>query len=421
MKSLRFVLFLARPFIQISDWPFIAVMRPKCLFGLCGNNHGSLVKTRSVSRRYRESRIVTITITVVILIAGLVVGQAPVAAELSLVDRIDQAMVSHYPSDEPGASVLVARNGEVVFRGAYGLASVELQVPVRPDLVFGLASVTKLFTAVAAMMLVDEGALRLEDRVIDYIPTLTKTGGVTIAHLLSHTSGMTGPISTNPSYRIEYIHRKITPEELIASYADFALEFTPGERFKYSNEGIATLARIVEIVSKQSWEAFLQERIFEPAGMKSTYYGGHYRIIPMSVSGYTKGDSGWRQANPTSFTRGFGMGGLFSTVDDLFVWYKALLAGRLVKPATLEAMFTPFPLNGGGYSRHGFGFVVADRDGHKIISHGGSHTGISTFIALLPDDGIFVTVLTNRSVRERRARDDVMAIIDILLEKPGCW
>ena len=84
-------------------------------------------------------------------------------------------------------------------------------------------------------------------------------------------------------------------------------------------------------------------------------------------------------------------------------------------------MFTPFPLNGGGYSRHGFGFVVADRDGHKFISHGGSHTGISTFIALLPDDGIFVTVLTNRSVRERRARDDVMAIIDILLEKPGCW
>jgi CubicO group peptidase (beta-lactamase class C family) len=266
------------------------------------------------------------------------------------------------------------------------------------------------------MMLAEQGELRLDDEVIDYLPNLTKTDGATIAHLLSHTSGMTGPIASTPGYREENIHREITSVDLIASYADFPLDFLPGERFQYSNEGVATLARIVEIVSNQSWEAFLQERIFKPAGMTSTYYGGHNRTIPRVVSSYTHDGTDWRRARASSYTRGFGMGGLFSNVDDLFAWHNTLLAGQLVQPETLKAMFTPFELNGGGYSRHGFGFIVTELQGRKVVGHGGSHFGWSTFIALVPNDGIFVTVLTNRTARERRARDDALAIIGMLLD-----
>ncbi len=369
-----------------------------------------------MSRRYHNCHTSKITVTAIVLIAASTASQVLNAAERGLTQHIDEVMASNYPKDEPGAVVLAAHNGEVVFRGAYGLASLELQVPIRPEMVFSLASITKLFTAVAAMILVEDGTLRLDDEVIDYLPHLTRTEGVTIAHLLSHTSGMTGPISSTPGYREKNLHLEITPEDLIASYADFPLKFPPGERFQYSNEGIATLARIIELASKQSWEAFLKERIFGPAGMQSTYYGGHYRIIPGAVTAYVNPGNAWRGAQPSSYTNGFGLGGLFSTVDDLLAWHNALLAGRLVKAETLEAMFTPFELNGGGHSRHGFGFVIAEFQGRKFVAHGGSHIGWSTVVALLPDDGIFVAVLTNRSTRDHKARDDAQAIIALLLD-----
>ncbi len=354
------------------------------------------------------------TVPVIVALIACAAGQAGSAADLA--ERIDGVMSSRYLADEPGAVALVALDGEVVFRRAYGLASVELGVPVRPEMTFALASVTKLHTAVAAMMLVEEGALRLDDEVVDYLPGLSHSEGATIAHLLSHTSGLTGPIAEIPGYREENIHRAISPEDLIASYEDYPLLFAPGERFRYSNEGSATLARIVELVSGQSWEQFLQQRIFDPVGMNSTYFAGHNLIIPMAVTGYTKHDSGWKRARPSSFTRGWGMGALFSTVDDQFAWHNALLAGRLVKPETLDAMFTAFPLNDGGHSRHGLGFVVSEIEGRRFAGHGGGHFGWSTFLAILPDDGIFVTVLTNRSPQQRRARHDAMAIIELLLD-----
>ena len=351
-----------------------------------------------------------------ILLVGFCTLQQATAASDNLSDRVHRLMSAHYPADQPGASVLVARDDQIIFRRAYGLASLELQVPVSPEMVFGLASVTKLFTAVAAMMLVEDGRLQLDDEVMDYLPVLDRTEGVTIAHLLSHTSGLTGPVTEIPGYRDEHFHREITSGELIASYADYPLKFKPGEQFRYSNEGTATLARIIEITSGQSWEAFLKERIFQPAGMSSTFYAGHNRIIPLSVSRYTKHEQEWKQAGAASFTRGFGMGALFSTVDDLFSFYRALISGRLVKAQTLETMLTPFPLKGDGVSRHGFGFVVTNVHGHRLAGHGGSFSGISTFLVFLPDDGIFVTVLTNRTPGEHTARDDAMAIIRLMLK-----
>ena len=113
------------------------------------------------------------------------------------------------------------------------------------------------------------------------------------------------------------------------------------------------------------------------------------------------------------------MGALFSNVDDLFVWYQALVSGQLVNTNTLATMLTPYPLNSGGQSRHGFGFVVNEVDGHKLAGHGGSHAGWNTFLLFLPDDGIFVAVLTNRSSEDGRARQDAMGIVRLMLEDRG--
>lgn len=354
------------------------------------------------------------TIAVALLLAVCLATHSTVASEGDVATRIDQIMASRYPADAPGAVVLAARRGEVVLRRAYGLANLELQVPVQPDMVFGLASVTKVFTAVAALQLVDRGKLRLDDEVVDYLPNLTNTTGVTIAHLLSHTSGMTGPAAEVPGYREEHIHRPVTPEDLVATYSEFPLLFEPGERFKYSNEGMATLARIVEIAAEQSWEDFLRQHIFEPAGMRSTYYGGHRRIIPQAVTGYTREGDGWRQARQVSLTRGFGMGGLFSTVDDLFAFHSALVAGSLVKRQTLEAMLTPYPLSDGGHSRYGYGFVVGDRSGNRFVGHGGALPGMSTFVGILPDQEVFVAVLTSRTPRPLPAREAAERVLDVL-------
>lgn len=344
--------------------------------------------------------------------------QADTSAVGTLAGRIDHAMSARFTPDRPGAAVLAARNGEVILRQGYGLASVELSVPVDPQMNFGLASVTKLFTAVAAMLLVEDGKLRLDDEIVSYLPQLVHARGVTIANLLSHTSGITGPITEVPGYRDENLSREITPEALIESYVEFPLKFPPGERSMYSNEGVATLARIVEIVSGQAWEDFLKERIFVPAGMPSTFYAGHDRIIPKAVTGYTETPNGWTRARYTSFTRGFGMGALFSNVDDLYAFYQALVSGRLIKADTLSAMLTPFKLNDGSVGRHGFGFAIMDWQGHKAAVHGGEHAGWNSFFVFLPDDGIFVTVLTNRTPGERKAMQDALEIVDLMLAEP---
>ncbi|MEJ8569264.1 serine hydrolase domain-containing protein [Elongatibacter sediminis] len=367
--------------------------------------------------RKAGNHITAIRLCAVLLLVSLTL---PVGADSGqqAVDRIGQIMSARYPPGEPGAALLVARDDEVVFRGAFGLASMELGVPVTPEMVFGLASITKLFTALGAMMLVEEGALELDDEVVEFLPELEKTKGVTIAHLLSHTSGMTGPVSEIPGYPADNFHRAITSRELIESYAPYELKFQPGTQFQYSNEGVATLARIIEIVSGQTWEEFLQERIFRPVGMTSTHYAGHDRIIPMSVTGYTEHEEEWKRARYTSFTRGFGMGALFSNVDDLYAWYEALLSGRLVSTETLAAMLTPYPLTGGGHSRHGLGFVVTFANGHKLVGHGGSHIGWSTFLMFVPDEKIFITVLTNSSSDNGRARRDALDILRVLLAPP---
>jgi CubicO group peptidase (beta-lactamase class C family) len=150
--------------------------------------------------------------------------------------------------------------------------------------------------------------------------------------------------------------------------------------------------------------------------MTSTVYAGHDRIIPMAVTGYTETPDGWMRARYTSFTRGFGMGGLFSNVDDLYAFYQALISGRLVKPGTLEAMLTPFTLKDGSAGRHGFGFAVIERQGHKAAAHGGEHAGWNSFVVFLPGRGIFVTVLTNRTPGEHKVMHDAMEIVDLVLE-----
>lgn len=311
-----------------------------------------------------------------------------------LADRLDEQFRRAFPPNEPGAAVLVAKGGEVVFRKGYGLASVELGVPVDPANAFCFASLTKPFTAAAVLALVDDGKLALADPASRYLPDLEIDPRVTIEHLLGHGSGIPD-FSTDPGWERD-LHAEISPEELCAAAKARPLSFEPGSQFAYANVNYALLARIVAVVSGLPWERYLAERIFAPAGMTDTRYGGHDRIVPRLVTGYTNGPDGWRRSRALSLSRGYGLGGLCGTVDDLARFCAALDGGALLKPETIARMQTPRTLADGEASPYALGWYVRDVRGRRFVFHGGAIFGWRAMLARIPADGVVCAVLTNR-------------------------
>lgn len=311
-----------------------------------------------------------------------------------LVERLDVLLEANYPSEEPGAAVLAKVQGETILRKGYGLASLELKVPMTPENTFCLASVTKPFTATAIMVLVDEGEISLEDPVRDYLP-LVHGDGIQIRHLLSHTSALPD-LPTIEGFTMDLVHRPYSSAELAGALENAKPSGPPGRQYQYCNANYALLGRIVELVSGKSWEKFLKEKIFEPAGMTSTFDGGHMRVLPRSATGYSLENGTWKRAAFLSYSRGFGLGGLFSCVDDLALWEDALARGKIVKPETLEKMYTPFGLDGGGQGNYGLGWIISTSRGRKRVEHSGGIFGWKTHVLKMPEERIFVAILTNR-------------------------
>ena len=182
---------------------------------------------------------------------------------------IDSMLTALYPAAEPGAAILVARDGQVLMRKAYGAASVELGVPLRPEHVFRLGSITKQFTAVALLMLVDEGKVALDDEITRFFPDYPTHGHrITVEHLLTHTSGIQS-YTGMPAY-VAGMRRDLTTDQLIEMFRDQPMEFAPGERWNYNNSGYALLGAIIEKASGMPYADFLRTRIFEPLGMRSS-------------------------------------------------------------------------------------------------------------------------------------------------------
>ena len=334
----------------------------------------------------------------------------PVAAD------IDKALTALYPSDQPGAAALLSRHGEIILRRGYGLASLELSVPMRPEMSFCIASITKTITAVGTLRLVQEGQVDLEDEVNDYLPTLNCAADVQIGHLLSHTSGIPS-FGSVENYMEDLIHTEVAPDDLIAVVSDLESLFAPGSQFRYSNPNYAILARITELVSESSWEDFLSERVFTPAAMTSTYYGRHRRVVPNAATPYAKTDAGWERSEFLSYTRGYGLGGLFSTVDDLHAFYRALRSGTLLDQDTLDVTFTRFELDDGSKGAYGLGFAISVNGGRKIVHHSGGIFGWTANMAFLPEEDIFAAVLTNHQAPGNDPRRAVKSMIDRLLDE----
>ena len=336
------------------------------------------------------------------------------AADKVLAEKIDAVMADVYKAGQPGAAIIVRKNGETLFRKGYGLADLELKVPVEPDMVFRLGSITKQFTAVAVLMLAQEGRLGLQDEITKFLPDYPVQGRtITVEHLLTHTSGIQS--YTDMAEWLPLWRKDMTLTELIDLFKSKPMQFEPGESWAYNNSGYILLGAVIEKVSGMTYESFLAERVFKPLGMKDSHYGSAERIIPRRVPGYQLGKAGFVNAPYLSMTQPYAAGSLLSSVDDLAVWSDAVFAEKLVKKEWLDKAFTPYKLKNGESSGYGYGWFVGGLDGHRSVEHGGGINGFTSYAMTFPEDGLFLAILTNSAIEGRAPEPRAVKIARLAL------
>jgi CubicO group peptidase (beta-lactamase class C family) len=297
-------------------------------------------------------------------------------------------------------AVLVAHNSQVVLRKGYGLADREQKLPNTPTTRFRLASITKQFTAVAILMLQEQGKLNVEDRVCQYIADCPANWQkMTIHHLLTHTAGVYD--FRDFTYTGETPPTRSTSAQVIDRIKEKPLAFTPGEGWSYTNGGFMVAGYIVEQVSEQSYAQFLQEHIFDPVGMKNTGYANDASSLAVGYRNATT------KENPLDGSLPFAAAGLYSTVDDLYLYTQALNSNRLLSQQSLDTFFKQHVQLGednGGFSpgyeppvSYAYGWGVATFDGHRVIGHDGWIEGYGGDLRRYPDDHITTILLMNQS------------------------
>jgi CubicO group peptidase (beta-lactamase class C family) len=344
-----------------------------------------------------KKNLTVLTVIMITLLMSFGIESANDRSSKKLAEEIDLFFSEKIAVDGPGASVLVVKEGKIILRKGYGLANLELGVPMNPEMVFRIGSITKQFTAAGILMLAEEGKISLNDGITKFIPDYpTKGNKITIHQLLNHTSGIKSYDEMQQSYT--NIKKDFKPDEFINVFKHEPLDFKPGYQFKYCNSGYFLLGMVIEKVSGKSYHEFIEEKIFKPLGMKNSHYDSHRRIIPNRASGYQPTKSGYVNCDYFSITWGYAGGALLSTVDDLWTWTRALFSGRVVSKKYVELMTTPTKLAGGEVENYGYGFWLKLLFNEKKVDHNGGIFGFLTYVLYLPQKDIFVAVLTNALV-----------------------
>ena len=334
---------------------------------------------------------------------------------------LESIVLAAYSADAPGAAVIVVQKGEILYRGARGLANLELGVPLRPESVFRIGSVTKQFTAAAILLLAEEGKLSISDPITKFLPDYQVQGRlVTIQHLLSHTSGIPNYTEV-PAWRAT-LRNDVSVQQLVDIFQDKPFDFAPGERWKYDNSGYILLGAIIEKISGEKYADFLRTRIFEPLGMKNSRYEDLARLVPGRVAGYMREGTGWRNADYLSMSQPYSAGAIISTVDDLARWNAAIEAGELLKPASWQRASTSFALADGTLTRYGAGWIIGRVGPIATVEHGGGINGFNAYVLRAPAQQLYVAVLTNASPPQTPPQDLAVKlaarVLNVALDAP---
>ncbi|HKP10549.1 MAG TPA: serine hydrolase [Blastocatellia bacterium] len=306
-------------------------------------------------------------------------------------------------------AALVAEKGKVIFKKGFGFANMDWNIPNAPDTRFRIGSMTKEFTSMLILQLVNQGQIKLDGKLSDYLPDYRKDTGdkVTIHHLLNHTSG----IPDRPGFGLNESRDPYTVPEFIKKFASGDLEFEPGTKFSYNNTGYFLLGAIIEKVTGKTYEQVLRENILEPVGMKDTGYDHQSRVIARRASGYVKGAGGYMNVPFRDMSTAFAAGGLYSTVEDLYLWDQALYTDKLLPARMKELMFKP------GLETYAYGWYVrnesftVNNEPVLIITHGGQINGFNGMIVRYPARKNLIVIIENASQGVRQLREIIGRIL----------
>ena len=339
--------------------------------------------------------------TFIILQAPLIKAQStakanPLSTILVATDfqKLDQICSGYYKADQPGATVIVVKDGQTLLRKAYGLANVANKESLQAEHVMRFGSITKQFTAVAILQLVEEHKIALNDTLSKFFPDYPEMGkSVTVEHLLTHSSGIPS-YTEKPGFEAKML-ADISVSDMLDSIKNDPLEFEPGTNFKYNNSGYFILGAIIEKVSHENYANYMARHIFTPLGLNNTAYEGHERSMQVRAQGYSQPEGGFVPSVKISMTQPYAAGSITSTVDDMAKWDAAITAGKLLKENSWKRAFTSYKLKNGQDTNYGYGWAIGQFEGKTLISHGGGIPGFSTFALRLPQDKVYVAVLNN--------------------------
>jgi D-alanyl-D-alanine carboxypeptidase len=314
----------------------------------------------------------------------------------STAQQIDTILSRQFSPDKPGATVIVTRDGKTLLRKAYGLSRVEDKSALRPDTLMLVGSITKQFTAVAILQLMEAGKLKLEDDIHTLLPQLPGKGQkITVAQLLSHTSGVRNFFAM-PGFEA-IVDKPLAVPQVYDFFKNEPLEFSPGERFAYSNTGYFLLGLVIERLSGTSYADYVAQHIFKPLHMRHTAYEGHQNKELMHAHGYVDSNGAIKKAAPFSVDIAYSAGALVSTVDDLALWDQAVTAQKLLSASSWAQALRPYKLNNDSETGYGFGWMNFTVQGVAVNAHDGIIPGYNAFAIRVPQYNVYVAILSNYS------------------------
>lgn len=332
--------------------------------------------------------------------------------------QIDELMKKYYDYGQFNGSILVAEKGKVVYAKGLGFANMEWSIPNQPDTKFRIGSITKQFTATLILQLVEEGQIKLDGKITDYLTDYRKDTGdrVTIHHLLNHTSGIPS-YTARADFRTTIMRNPYKVADFVKQLASGDLEFEPGSKFSYNNSGYILLGAIIEKLTGKTYETVLTERILKPLGMTNSGYDNTSPLMPKRASGYQKQPAGYVNAPYLDMSLPYAAGSIYSTVEDLYKWDQALHEGKILSAESRKLMFTP------GRSTYGYGIYITDDTIGKselktrFLGHTGGIHGFNSLMTRAVDKGQTVIILDNIS-QGRRHGPIATSIIGILNGQP---
>jgi CubicO group peptidase (beta-lactamase class C family) len=310
--------------------------------------------------------------------------------------KIDALMKQYHDYGQFNGSVLVAEKGKIIYEKGFGMANMEWAIPNQPDTKFRIGSVTKQFTATLVLQLIEEGKIKLDGKLSDYLPDYRSDTGakITIHQLLNHTSGIPS-YTGRPDFFAEVSRNPYSVTDFVKKFASGDLEFEPGSKFNYNNSGYFLLGAIIEKVTGRSYDTVLKERILDPLRMTNTGYDHTAPILQKRASGYEKRPAGYVNAAYLDMSLPYAAGSIYSTVDDLYKWERSFYENKILSAESKKMMYTP------GLANYGYGLIIADQpigktdQKTKVIQHGGGINGFNSLLTRLVDKEQTIILLDN--------------------------